>query len=80
MNKQIFQIIRNTFKGRTDASLPDVLKPTDNLELVYGFDSLDKTELTIALEKEFNITISDLQTGEMETVQDVVDIVNHLTK
>jgi acyl carrier protein len=41
-------------------------------------DSLDVVELTMALEEEFCISISDEQTEKLVTVQDVVDIVTEL--
>lgn len=43
-----------------------------------GFDSLDVVELTINVEKEFKIDISDDEVSEVETVKDVIDVVEKL--
>ena len=39
-----------------------------------GADSLDLFELTMALEEEYNIEIPAEELGEIETVNDVVDL------
>lgn len=43
-----------------------------------GFDSLDVVELTINVEKEFKIDISDDEVSEVKTVKDVIDVVEKL--
>lgn len=43
-----------------------------------GFDSLDVVELTINVEKEFRIDISDDEVSEVKTVKDVIDVVEKL--
>lgn len=43
-----------------------------------GFDSLDVVELTINVEKEFRIDISDDEVSEVETVKDMIDVVEKL--
>lgn len=43
-----------------------------------GFDSLDVVELTINVEKKFRIDISDDEVSEVETVKDMIDVVEKL--
>ena len=48
--------------------------PTATLDDL-GADSLDKVELTMALEESFEIEISDADVDKIRTVQDVIDAV-----
>lgn len=43
-----------------------------------GADSLDCVELVIDFEKEFNITIDDNETENINTVGDAIDYINEL--
>ena len=43
-----------------------------------GFDSLDLTELVMALEKEFSVKINDVCVDSWKTVDDVVNTVCRL--
>jgi len=45
---------------------------TDDL----GADSLDQVELVMALEEEFNVTISDDDADKIATVQDAINYIN----
>ncbi len=42
-----------------------------------GADSLDLVEMLLAMEENFGITISDDQTENIKTVQDIVDIIEN---
>ncbi len=53
---------------RTDAKLIDEL----------GMDSLDAVELAIAAEREFEVEISDEQVAKLETVADIMGLVQRL--
>jgi acyl carrier protein len=53
---------------RTDAKLVDEL----------GMDSLDAVELAIATEREFSVEISDEQVAKLETVADIMGLVQRL--
>jgi acyl carrier protein len=53
---------------RTDAKLVDGL----------GMDSLDAVELAIATEREFSVEISDEQVAKLETVADIMALVQRL--
>jgi len=51
-----------------DIQLEDRLKPY--------MDSLDKVEFMMMLEKEFNIVISDKEISEIDTLEDVLNLLN----
>lgn len=51
------------------------VKPEDMLEGRLGMDSLDKIELVMALEDEFEITIEDEDAEKCVTVADVIALV-----
>lgn len=53
---------------RTDAKLVEDL----------GMDSLDAVELAIATEREFSVEISDEQVAKLETVADIMALVQRL--
>lgn len=53
---------------RTDAKLVEDL----------GMDSLDAVELAIAAEREFKIEISDEQVARLETVADIMKLIQRL--
>jgi acyl carrier protein len=44
-----------------------------------GMDSLDAVELSIAIERQFAIAISDEQVAKLRTVDDIVQLVQRLT-
>lgn len=45
-----------------------------------GADSLDKVELTMALEEAFDIEIGDADVEKIQKVQDVIDYINSHVK
>lgn len=49
---------------------------TANLKEDLGADSLDAVELSMALEEEFGLTISDEALVNFVTVQDIVDYIS----
>jgi acyl carrier protein len=54
----------------------DLLTPESTLES-FGIDSLDKIEFLFSLEDEFKIKIAESEV-KIDTVQDVVDMVDRL--
>ncbi len=64
------QTIRNIIAERLDRKIEEI---TDNARFVddLGADSLDQTELLMALEEEFNIEIDD-EANAIETVGDAI--------
>jgi len=55
------------------------IEPEDELEGKLGMDSLDKIELVMALEEEFEIMIPDEDAEKCKTVADVVALVERMT-
>ena len=58
---------------------PDVVTPTAQLADDLGVDSVDAVEFTLALEREFNVSLPDEIIADVRTVQDVVDLVRQRT-
>lgn len=50
--------------------------PEANLNNDLGIDSLAAVELSLELESAFDITIEDEELEKLETVQDIIDLVN----
>lgn len=44
--------------------------------LKHYMDSMDKVEFVMMLEKEFNILISDKEISEIDTLEDVLNLLN----
>lgn len=65
-----------------DAIVEETHCPESNIELEtkfvedLGMDSLDRADLVLNLEKEFNIEISDDQAEKIESVGDAVDLIH----
>ena len=56
---------------REPEEVPDTASFAEDL----GVDSVDAVEFTLALEREFNVTLPDEIIADVRTVQDVVDLV-----
>lgn len=54
---------------------PDRVLPTDNLELDLGFDSMQRVELLVEIEKELGGDVEENQLAEIYTVRDLVNAV-----
>lgn len=69
----VAQTVRNVIAERLDRKIEEV---TDEAKFVddLGADSLDLTELLMALEEEFNIEIDD-EANSIETVKDAIDYI-----
>lgn len=70
IDESTVQTIRNIIAERLDRKIEEI---TDNARFVddLGADSLDLTELLMALEEEFNIEIDD-EANSIETVGDAI--------
>jgi len=68
---KIIQLTRDTL-GAHEATITNDTTFYDDL----GADSLDFTELIVAVEKEFNITVPDEQYQKFKTVGSVIKYVN----
>jgi long-chain acyl-CoA synthetase len=54
---------------------PESLRPTDNLELDLGLDSMQRVELLVALEEELGGDVEENQLAEVYSVRDLVNAV-----
>lgn len=52
------------------------VKPEAKLNEDLGIDSLAAVELALELETEFDVTIEDEELAKLETVQDIIDVIN----
>ena len=68
--RQAVKIIREA-----STAAPEVIRPSDNLELDLGLDSMQRIELLIALEKELGGDVEEGQLAEVYTVRDLVNAV-----
>ncbi len=55
---------------------PEAVTPTAELTEDLGVDSVDAVEFTLALEREFNVSLPDEALRDVRTVQDVIDLVH----
>ena len=55
------------------------IQPSDKLEEGIGFDSLDRVELIMNIEKEFNIEVSDDEFETLKRVRDIYNLVRYKT-
>jgi long-chain acyl-CoA synthetase len=55
---------------------PEKIKPTDNLELDLGLDSMQRVELLTTLEGELGGEVDESQLADIYTVRDLVNAVN----
>ncbi|HZZ17622.1 MAG TPA: 1-acyl-sn-glycerol-3-phosphate acyltransferase, partial [Candidatus Sulfotelmatobacter sp.] len=68
--QRALQIIRETSR-----SAPATLRPTHNLELDLGLDSMQRVELLSHLEEQLGGNVEESQLAEIYTVKDLVDAV-----
>ncbi|MGH9550241.1 MAG: AMP-binding protein, partial [Terriglobales bacterium] len=64
------KIIRESSK-----SAPEVVRPSDNLELDLGLDSMQRIELLVAVEKELGGDVEESAMAEIYTVRQLVDAI-----
>ena len=72
---RIKEIIIEQLRVNEEDVLPNA-SFTDDL----GADSLDAVEVIMAIEEEFSIEIPDEKFENLETIQDIVDLVESLTQ
>ena len=58
---------------------PGEITPESKFEEDLGADSLDQIEITMEVEEEFEIDISDERMEQVSTVQQAIDLVTELT-
>ena len=59
----------------------DVSNITPESHVVHdlNFDSLDSVQIVLELEQEFDIEVSDDEIDNIQTVQDIIDLVENLS-
>jgi long-chain acyl-CoA synthetase len=68
--QQGLKIIREASK-----TAPTVIRPSDNLELDLGLDSMQRIELLVALEQELGGDVEESTLAEIYTVRELVDAI-----
>jgi len=68
--KSALTIVRDVARNK-----PDSIRPTHNLELDLGLDSMQRIELLTALEQQLGGDVPESQLGEIYSVRDLVDAV-----
>jgi len=69
-NQRALAIIREASRAK-----PQSMRPTDNLELDLGLDSMQRVELLVALEQELGGNVDESRLAEVYTVRELVDLV-----
>ena len=72
--QEIIDRVKKIICEQLDVSEEDVV-PTASFVDDLGADSLDQVELIMAMEEEFNVSISDDEAEKIVTVQDAMDYV-----
>jgi long-chain acyl-CoA synthetase len=62
-------------RGASKAQKP--VMPSSNLELDLGFDSMERVELVVALERELGAEVDDKVISQVYTVRELVDTIRH---
>ncbi len=75
----LFEKVKQIVAEQLDVS-PDEIKPESSFVDDLGADSLDITELIMAMEDEFGIEIDDEEAQKLRTVQDVVNFIESRQK
>src|SRR6202795_735705 len=68
--QQALRIIRESSK-----TAPEVIRPSDNLELDLGLDSMQRIELLVAVERELGGDVQESALAEIYTVRQLVDAI-----
>ena len=72
--RRALAVIRDATKNT-----PAAIRPDHNLELDLGFDSMQRVELLVALERELGGTAEESRLSEIYTVRELVDAVRQST-
>lgn len=71
----IFKEVQQIFVDMSDLEYDDIEMDSD-LEMDLDLYELERIELAVMMESRFNITVSDDEVYEFETVGDIVDFIN----
>ena len=72
---EIFEKLRDMIADQLALDKDDI-KPESNIIKDLHADSLDLVETLMNIENEWGITIADDDVADIETIQDVVDLIN----
>jgi acyl carrier protein len=72
----IFERLANIISTKTKVKKEEIRLESD-FELDLNLDSLDIVEIVMAIEEEFNITISDDDIQKLKTVKDAVEYIQN---
>ena len=70
----IFEKVARIVADQAKISLENVVPETNCTDI--GLDSLDKVEILMEVEEEFDVEISDQEAQKLETVEDLVNLIN----
>ena len=73
----VFEKVRDTLASQFEVD-PEKITPETDVMGDLGADSLDLVELIMALEEEYNITITDESVYEHKTVGDITTFIESL--
>lgn len=68
--RRALKLVRNAAR-----TAPEVIRPSDNLDLDLGLDSMQRVELLVELEQEFGADVDESRLSEIYTVRDLVELV-----
>lgn len=68
--QRALKLVRNAARNASGT-----LRPTDNLELDLGLDSMQRVELLVELEQAFGADVEESRLAEIYTVRDLVELV-----
>ncbi len=73
---EIFFRVQGIIAGYFDITREQVQLNSD-LEADFSLDSLEKLDLLLHIEREFNVDLSDIETENIETVKDIVNLLQN---
>lgn len=76
MQNDVFERLVNIISTKTKVKKEEIRLDSD-FELDLKLDSLDIVEIVMAIEDEFNITISDDDVLKLKTVKDAVEYIQN---
>ncbi len=72
---EIFEKLQEMIADQLSLNKDDI-KPESNIIKDLHADSLDLVETLMNIENEWGITIADEDVADIETIQDVIDLIN----
>lgn len=73
--EEILSFVVETARDISCCRDEEVVDQTSDLERDLGLDSLDKLELALKCEEKFKITIDDDEASDIETIGDLVNLI-----